>query len=240
MKNKPSYGIDAPGVIRLFLFIAAVIILLSQVFPELHIGAAVVQTRYFIWTGLYFLLVGVLMLLYSLWGKYHHRDRMLKLVPWTGDEAVLDVGTGKGLLMIGAAKKLTSGLSTGIDIWKAKDLSDNNAESTLHNARLEGVETRVSIKTEDVTQLSFPENTFNTILSNLCLHNIPNRAGRDKACQEIARVLKPGGIAIIADFKNIRQYKKQFDALGFETQLIYSSFFASFPPLTILKAVKAG
>jgi predicted nicotinamide N-methyase len=39
---------------------------------------------------------------------------------------VLDVGTGRGLLLIAAAKKLSgSGRAVGIDIWKASDLSEN-------------------------------------------------------------------------------------------------------------------
>ena len=33
------------------------------------------------------------MLLYSLVGKYRHRDRILAKVQWTGTENVLDVGT---------------------------------------------------------------------------------------------------------------------------------------------------
>jgi arsenite methyltransferase len=238
MKNKPNYGVDAPGVIRNLLLIGVVVLILSQLFPEFRIGAAVIQTRYFAWPGAYFSLSGLLMLLYSLWGKYFHRDRMLKLFPWTGSEAVLDVGAGKGLLMIGAAKKLTSGLSTGIDVWSTRDLSGNTADAALRNARLEGVEHLVAVETEDVMEMHFPDGSFDVVLSNLCLHNIGKREGRDKACREIARVLKSGGVAIIADYKNIRQYKKEFDQLGLQTKLIYSSFFASFPPLTILKVTK--
>ena len=43
------------------------------------------------------------------------------MIPWRGNETVLDVGTGRGLLMIGAARRLTTGISVGIDIWSAKD-----------------------------------------------------------------------------------------------------------------------
>ena len=45
------------------------------------------------------------MLVYSKWGKFRHRDRMLNMIAWRGDEHVLDVGTGRGLLIIGAAKR---------------------------------------------------------------------------------------------------------------------------------------
>ena len=62
-----------------------------------------------------FLFFGGLMLLYSLRGKFHHRDRILALAKLRGDEDVLDVGTGRGLLLVGAAKKLvTIGETAGV------------------------------------------------------------------------------------------------------------------------------
>jgi cyclopropane fatty-acyl-phospholipid synthase-like methyltransferase len=42
-----------------------------------------------------------------------------------GDETVLDVGYGRGLHLIGAAKRLTTGKAPGVDIWQAEDLSGN-------------------------------------------------------------------------------------------------------------------
>ena len=238
--DKPDYGIDAPGVIRNLLLIGLIIIILSQIFPEIKIGKADILTGYFIFPGAYFFITGLLMLVYSLWGKYFHRNRMLKLIRWTGAEQVLDVGAGKGLLMIGAAKKLVTGNSTGIDIWNAEDLTGNKIEAVLRNARIEGVEDRITIKTENVVQMNFPDAGFDVVLSNLCLHNIYNKEDRKKACHEIARVLKPGGTGIIADFRHSREYRKHFAAAGLQTQMIYSSFFASFPPLTIVKVVKTS
>jgi arsenite methyltransferase len=44
------------------------------------------------------------MLAYSL--KLNIRDRMLDMIHWKGNETVLDTGTGRGLLAIGAAKRL--------------------------------------------------------------------------------------------------------------------------------------
>jgi arsenite methyltransferase len=82
------------------------------------------------------LIEGVLMIVYAKHGKFLHRDRILAMVDWKGDESVLDVGTGRGLLMIGAAKKLTTGKAAGIDIWSTKDLSGNAMERTLPNADL--------------------------------------------------------------------------------------------------------
>src|SRR5262249_54722402 len=147
---------------------------------------------------------------YSKVGKFRHRDRMLAKIAWRGDEQVLDVGTGRGLLLIGAAKKSARGKATGIDIWSAKDLSANAMEATLANAVLEGVRDRVELKTEDASRMTFADSTFDVVVSNLCIHNIEDPKGRDNACREIARVLKPGGIAVISDFKNTGAYAGVF------------------------------
>jgi len=165
---------------------------------------------------------------------------MLAMVQWKGDEQVLDVGTGRGLLMIGAAKKLSAGKAIGIDIWSAKDLSGNRMENTLRNAELEGVRDRVELLSEDAQRLSFPDSTFDVIVSNLCLHNIPSSEGREKACREIARVLKPGGVAIISDFIKTAEYEKTFRDAGLTTERTSPSILKTFPPLRIVTARKSA
>jgi len=233
-KKKPSYGIDAPKVIRNLFLTGAFLFILPFFFPSVTLGKVSINISWFIWPGINFMIGGILMLIYALIGKYFHRDRMLDLIDWRGDEQVLDIGTGKGLMMIGAAKKLTTGFSTGIDIWNAEDLSGNNLESALNNAKLEGVGDKIVIKNENAMDMSFTSDFFDIILTNLCLHNIYDKAGRHTACLEIARVLKAGGTAIISDFRHVKEYKENFDILGFDTKLLAPNFFTTFPPLQIL------
>ena len=102
------------------------------------------------------LLGGALMILYAEVGKFRHRDRMLAMVTWTGAENVLDVGTGRGLLAIGAAGKLTTGRVVGIDIWNAADLTGNTADAFLANAEAEGVAERIEVRTADAAGCRFP------------------------------------------------------------------------------------
>jgi ubiquinone/menaquinone biosynthesis C-methylase UbiE len=177
------------------------------------------------------------MVLYAKWGKFRHRDRMLNMVRWRGDEQVLDVGTGRGLLLIGTARRLTSGRGTGIDVCSTKDLSGNSLERTQANVEVEGVKNKVTLQSDDARKLSFPDASFDVVVSNLCIHNIPNAEGRRQACREIARVLKPGGTALISDFINIGFYQKVFVASGLKASRT-SLNLLSFPPLHVIQAEK--
>ena len=49
-------------------------------------------------------------------------------------------------------------------------------------------------------QLAFPDQTFDVVLSTLMMHHLPGDLKR-QGLAEIARVLKPGGRLVIADFK---------------------------------------
>jgi arsenite methyltransferase len=149
----------------------------------------------------------------------------------------LDVGTGRGLLMIGAAKKLTTGKSVGMDIWSATDLTGNRPENAMRNAELEGVTDRVEVRSEDATKMTFPNATFDVVLSNVCIHNIPGREGRATACREIVRVLKPGGVALISDFIHLGEYAATFREAG-ATAKRAGVFFDTFPPMGILRVTK--
>jgi arsenite methyltransferase len=237
MPRKPDYGIDAPGVIR-NLFVAGGGLLVAVLLvpgPVAGIDARLA----FQFAGAACLLEGLLMLLYVKVGKFRHRDRMLAMVPWRGDEAVLDVGTGRGLLAIGAAKKAPRGKSIGIDIWSAEDLSGNSRESTLRNVDAEGVAGCVEIRNEDARAMSFPAESFDVVLSNLCLHNIPDAEGRAKACREIVRVLKPGGVALVSDFRKTREYEEVFREAALVVTRSAPLVLDTFPPLRIVRAEKA-
>src|SRR5262249_19076610 len=141
-------------------------------------------------------------------GKLAERDRLLDAIEWTGHEYVLDVGCGRGLLLIGAAKKLQDGRAVGIDVWNVEDLSGNRADVVLRNAELEGVRDRVNVQTADMRRLPFAAGIFDVIVSRAAIHNLYSGADRAVAIREIARVLKPGGQSVIADIRHHREYAK--------------------------------
>lgn len=239
MPQKPDYGIDAPGVIRNLLVIGAALIISGFVLPTIHLGnVTILWNRSAFWPGASCLIGGLLMLLYAKWGKFRHRDMMLNMLRWRGDEQVLDVGTGRGLLLIGAARRLTTGTATGIDVWSTRDLSRNSLQRTQANIDIEGVQDKVDLRSDDARKLSFPDASFDVILSNLCMHNIPEAEGRAQACLEIARVLKPGGIALISDFINTGAYQKTFASCGLKVGRTGINAL-TFPWLRVVRVEKA-
>lgn len=236
--SKINYGIDAPKVIARLIAIGVLIMLTSILFPAIDINGIKIFTSGFIWWGISLVLTGILMILYSKLGKFKHRDRILNKIKWNGNEKVLDVGTGRGLLMIGAAKKLTSGKSIGIDIFDAKDLTKNSIERTKANAQTERVAKKVEILKMDILKTDFPNDYFDVIVSNLCLHNIKKSRDRKATCAEIYRIIKPKGTVIISDFIHTREYTRKFRSLGMHVQKEGPYVFDTFPPLTIIRASK--
>jgi arsenite methyltransferase len=240
MPAKPDYGVDAPGVIRNLFLVSLAGVALALFTPQfVKIGPVILGLHPTGWglaigcaTG------GLLMLLYAKVGKFYHRDRMLALHNWRGEERVLDVGTGRGLLLVGAARRLTTGHATGLDIWNKEDLSGNSLQRTEQNLAAERVTEKCSLVTGGAQKMGFPDNSFDVILSNLCLHNIYDKPTRLQACREIVRVLKPQGIAIISDFKLTGEYAATMRAVGLRVERKLPNLL-TFPPLRILLARKS-
>jgi len=138
--------------------------------------------------------------------KLRERCDLLNAIPWRGDERVLDVGCGRGLLLVGAARRLTTGTAAGIDIWDHTLLAGNRPAATLANAAAEGVTDRVTLREGDARHLPFPDASFDVVLSSLMLHHM-TPSGRAEALREMVRVLRPGGrIAILDAFPRICDY----------------------------------
>ena len=147
-------------------------------------------------------------------GKLSERERLLNLIPWSGRENVLDVGCGRGLMLVGAARRLSDGKAVGIDLWQAADQADNRPDATINNARLEGVADRIEVQTADMRQLPFPDESFDVVISHWAVHNLCRDEERAKALAEMARVLKPAGYVLLADIEHQAEYAAAFTQLG--------------------------
>jgi len=134
----------------------------------------------------------------TLRGKLRIWERELDRVGLTGDEQLLDLGCGRGAVLIAAARRLPAGRAVGVDLWTA-DQSGNSPEAALANAVAAGVADRVEVHTADMTALPFPDGSFDVVTSALAIHNIRVPEGRYRAVDEAMRVLRPGGQLLIAD-----------------------------------------
>jgi len=235
-QESADYGLDAPGVVR-NLGIACAAGLVLWVSTITHIWSGVISIGPLAFQvgvmGLVCACISGGMALWMIWsskvGKIREREKLLDFLTWTGDEHVLDVGCGRGLMLIGAAKRLRSGRAVGIDIWQAEDLAGNSREATLTNARLEQVADRIEVQTADMRRIPFPDGSFDAVVSCNAIHNLYKAPDRAAALAEVARVLKHGGSVLIVDIRHLREYARVLRSHGCsDTRLVGSRVLAVF------------
>ena len=239
---KANYGIDGPAAIRKTLLIGILLYVVGLVvLPRFTAGAWIIYLdATLVYTGIFLIIEALLMIWYGKYGKLKHRDRLLALYNFSGKEKVLDIGAGRGLMAVGAAKKLQLGQVTAIDLWRAKDLTENSKDAILINARLEKVENKIRVIKTSILNSGLPTAGFNLILSNRALSRIHEASKRVEACQEILRLLEVGGVAIISDFKYMPHYMKIFHTLGCSLEKEGTFLFSTFPALTVIKVTKTA
>ena len=241
-ETQPDYGLDAPLLVkRMFtraawtVAIGVAIFLINRTDNP---GPAGTLFAVFAAMGAGFLAVGLYMTWSSRTGKVRLRDQLLDALDLKGEEKVLDAGCGRGLMVVGAAKRLKAGKATGVDVWDASVLSGNSSDAAKANAKMEGVADQVRFETGDIRKLVYPEKTYDVAMSALAIHNFGDQADRDKVVREMCRVLKPGGRLLILDLFHVGEYASVLREAGAEDVTIASHGFLWCLPTKSVRAAK--
>lgn len=120
----------------------------------------------------------------------YQRELALSGMYFDKEQSVLDAGTGSGIVARYIAREFGCEV-TGCDLSKERIAEARKAARGIKGLKFE---------TQDLSALTFPNNTFDVIVCRYVLEHIPN-GGQDKVLNEFLRCLKPGGklCAIDAD-----------------------------------------
>jgi ubiquinone/menaquinone biosynthesis C-methylase UbiE len=141
------------------------------------------------WAGHYDQLVSLL----TLGRRRRLRAMTIALAHIQPGDQVLEVGCGTGDVAIAACAPAGPRGSVA-----AIDASPEMLAVARSKAARAGV--TVDFRLEPIEALTFPDATFDVVLSSLMMHHLPDDLKR-QGLAEIARVLKPGGRVLIVDIK---------------------------------------
>lgn len=141
-------------------------------------------------------------------GRYRLCDAAMSAIEWRGDERVLEVGDGSGLMLLAALRRsptvhgagaITSGAGAAIDGLAA-------------HARDAGVADRVAAVRADAGRLPFDDGAFDIVCSAWDARIVG--ADHDAAVVEMVRVAKPQGWLAVVNFGDMRRTVTLLRALG--------------------------
>lgn len=141
------------------------------------------------WGGLYDLVVW-----FSTLGRESElRESIANLAQLQPGESVLDVGCGTGTLALVAKQRVgETGQVCGIDPG-----SRQIARARGKAARSGSV---IDFQVGGVERLPYADRSFDAVVTTFVMHHLTG-ALKDRALNEIRRVLKPGGRLLVVDFK---------------------------------------
>jgi arsenite methyltransferase len=237
--KKADYGQDMPGII-ITAFIAGIVLTALAIwqYQRYYTGESN-QTLVMVIVLASFAILLFTLAIVGMWssrfGKLILRDKVLGKLNFKGSESTLDLGCGKGLLLIEAAKRTPDGKATGADLWDKTLEYSYTAQMALNNAKIEGVSERVEVVTADAQAMPFADNSFDTVMTSLMMHHVSDT---NKALNEMIRVTKPGGTIVIADV-NSKRFVPMLKSLGLSKVESYFATRLFFIPAYVIMGVKS-
>jgi SAM-dependent methyltransferase len=132
-------------------------------------------------------------------GKLEVWRSVLDALDLAGDETALDLGCGRGLVLLEVARRLPDGHAVGLDRWDPGAQSGNHPSVTMANADLVAVADRVEVRTGDVTSLPDDLGDVDLVTAGWLLQALPDDDARQAVVAGAARALTPGGRLVVID-----------------------------------------
>lgn len=137
----------------------------------------------------------------------------------TGRRSALDIGCGSGFGTLFFAQEVGSVVGADLApemITVSRKLLTDEAHrhsvlSEFAPAESLGPLTNVRFEVGDITNLTFQDQEFDTVISERVLINLPTTSLQIKALDEVSRVLEPGGIFAVAEVS--QEGHDQIDAI---------------------------
>jgi ubiquinone/menaquinone biosynthesis C-methylase UbiE len=120
-----------------------------------------------------------------------YKGRLLEIAGLSPGDRVLDLGCGTGTLAIAAFEREPHAEIHGIDA------DAEMIERARGKARAAGA--GVDLRTGSATDLPYEDDSFDVVLSSLLFHHLA-RDAKEASAREVARVLKPDGRFLVADW----------------------------------------
>jgi len=124
------------------------------------------------------------------------RKKAIKLLEPFQPKQILDVATGTGDFAI-AALKLNPDHVTGVDL--SSGMLENGKAKLINR----GLETKISLQLGDSEHLPFTDNSFDAVTVAFGVRNFENL---QRGLEEIYRVIKPGGVAVVLEFSSPKKF----------------------------------
>ena len=238
------YGVDAPIVVSSLALMGPVIMGLGIiVWRLLHSHAPFLGHGLLIYTllgGLGCILATALLLWSSGVGKQRVIRHLFDSLDWRGDERVLDLGCGRGALLVQAAHRLPRGNAIGLDLWRKTDQSGNSRTRTLETLQRRAVTGRTQLVTAPMTALPFADAQFDRIFACLSFYNLTSMDERQTALKEMLRVLKPEGAFYLVECSDTQELRDYLEHAGAAHVHTSKRDFRMYPPVKTITGIKPG
>jgi len=169
------------------------------------------------------------MAMWMLWdskiGKMRNREQLLDAVRFTANARVLDVGCGRGLHAHRRCQTAHHGNRISIDLWQLRISPAIAPKRRWRTRSVKACPIASTCKRPTCARSPSPTPP-STSLSLLSHPQYLRCRGTPAAIAEIARVLKPGGEAVIDDIRHGREYAASFAANGCTSKSVGSSVMA--------------